>query len=510
MHSNCFLNFKSAGCALVILLGIFVCASTSLAVAQEKRVALVIGIADYQAVPKLKNTINDSDLIARTLESLEFSVTRLKDASLDELQTAISKFSFEAETADVALVYYAGHGVEFGGTNLLLPADISAKNRVGIAGQSITLDEVLLSVDKARQLRIVILDSCRDDPFINPDDDKLILLNVEGNASSGSSSGLAKPSPDRGTLVAFAAEAGNVALDGSGSNSPFALALADNLKTDDLEIGLMFRRVRDDVLRKTGNAQEPHTYGSLSGNPYFLSGNSREFNIVEDRNDRKNIWGLLKPDQEKQLVALADTGDTRALKGLAYMHLNPDEARYNPEQAIDLLSKASAKDDPEALFELGRLYERGIGVEQDTEKAVSLYWEAANQNFPDAINDLGFLHFQGGLGIVRDTKKAIGLFQKAADLRHPEAMFNIAALIDDGIVPEKKPKDAAGYLYESLRSGNSDVLKQLSENPKMFKQATRRELQKLLADKELYDGALDADFGPQTKRSLRKAYGIEE
>jgi hypothetical protein len=476
----------------------------------EKRVALVVGISNYQTVPKLKNTINDSDLIASTLEDLEFEVTRLTDSTLVDLRAAVSKFSFDAETADIALVYYAGHGVEFGGKNLLLPADISGKNRAAVAGQSVSLDEILLSVDKARQLRIVILDSCRDDPFLNPNEENLVLLNVETETQSTSLTGLAKPSPDQGTLVAFAAEAGNVALDGAGTNSPFALALANNLKTKDLEIGLMFRRVRDDVLRKTNNSQEPHTYGSLSGNPYFLSGNSREFNVLVDKGDRKNVWATLKPDQEKQLIALADGGDTRALKGLAYMRLNPDEARYAPEQAISLLLKAADKGDPEAQFELARLYEKGIGVEQDVDKAVSYYWKAADQKFPDAINDLGFLHFQSGLGILRDPKKAINLFQKAADLRHPEAMFNLAALIDDGIVPNKNPKDAASYLYESLRSGNGDVLKQLSENPKMFKQATRRELQKLLAEKSFYEGAFDADFGPQTKRSLRKAYGIEE
>ena len=506
LHFSLFKCFKF----VVVVFATLYSASTTFAYAEEKRVALVVGIGDYQTVPKLKNTKNDSELIADTLEALQFKVTRLTDASLSEMRTAISRFAFEAETADVALVYYAGHGVEFGGTNLLLPADISAKSRTDVATQSISLDEILLSVDKARQLRIVILDSCRDDPFLSAGDDKLILLNVDDNASAPRSSGLAKPSPDRGTLVAFAAEAGDVALDGAGSNSPFALALASNLKTEDLEIGLMFRRVRDDVLLNTGNAQEPHTYGSLSGNPYFLAGKSREFNILADNTDRKNIWGQLKPDQEEQLVALADGGDTRALKGLAYMRLNPEENRYDPEQATELLMKAAAKGDPEAQFELGRLYERGIGVSQDVEKAVSLYWKAADQNFADAINDLGFLHFQGGLGIVRDSKKAIKLFQRAADLRHPEAMFNIAALIDDGLVADKKPVDAATYLYESLRSGNADVLNQLSENPKMFKSSTRKELQKLLAEKSFYEGAFDADFGPQTKRGLRKAYGIEE
>ncbi len=482
---------------------------TATEAAAEKRVALVIGIADYSTVPKLKNTINDSRLIADTLRGLDFEVTNFADIGKADLRVAIDRFAFVAETADVALVYYAGHGMELGGQNFLIPTDATASNRSDVASQSISLDEVLRAVDKARQLRIVVLDSCRNDPFSSPDDKSLTVVNIDPGSSGTRSDGLAPPSPDRGTLVAFAAEAGKVALDGAGNNSPFAIALANTLKTPDLEIGLMFRRVRDSVLQRTGNSQEPHTYGSLSGNPYFLAGRSAEINVL-DKADRKNAWAVLRPDQEEQLLALAQDGDTRALKGLAYMRLDPKEKRYNPEESVALLKKAAAAGDAEAQFELARLYERGIGVPQDIEKALEHYWKAADNDFADAVNDLGFLHFQGGLGIVRDQKKAIGLFEKAAALRHPEAMFNLAALIDDGIVPGKSAEDSARYLYESLRSGNEDVLKQLSDNPRMFKERTRLALQKRLADQQLYSGSLDGQFGPQTKRSLRRAYGIEE
>lgn len=490
------------------LLTVFILLTNS-AFAQERRVALVVGIANYQAVPKLKNTINDSELIAKTLEELNFEVTRLVDAGLVEMRTTIDRFAFVAETADIALVYYAGHGMEVGGENLLIPSDTSASNRKEVASQSVSLDEILHAVDKARQLRIVILDSCRNDPFATPDSDEVVVLNVASDRGNSVTGGLAPPAPDRGTLVAFAAEAGKVASDGDGTNSPFALALSKNLKTADLEIGLMFRRVRDRVLDITGNTQEPHTYGSLSGNPYFLAGRSQQVNTL-GKLDRRNAWAVLKPDQEVQLAALAEDGDTRAIKGLAYMRLDPNEERYNPLESLQLLTRAANSGDPEAQFELARLYERGIGTEQDVEKSLELYWKSADNQFPDAINDLGFLHFQGGLGITRDPKKAIRLFERAANLRHPEAMFNLAALIDDGIVPGKTSEDAALYLYDSLRSGNEDVLTQLSENPKMFKSNTRVALQKLLTEREFYEGAADGRFGPQTKRGLRKAYGLEE
>ncbi|MEM7438927.1 MAG: caspase family protein [Pseudomonadota bacterium] len=501
--------FRNSGLALIVMLGL--CTAFAIgAEAEERRAALVIGVADYTTATDLKNTVNDSNLMGNTLEKLDFEVTRLQNPTLAELRAALDKFAFEAETADVALVYFAGHGIEFGGQNLLLPADVAPKNRSEVAQQSVSLDDVLAAVDKARQLRIVILDSCRDDPFLNPDGSGQITLQVEGDPNAAASGGLAKPSPDRGTLVAFAAEAGAVAFDGEAENSPYALALSRNLQKENLEIGLVFRSVRDDVLRTTFNFQEPHTYGSLSGNPYFLAGETAASNTVADRDDRKTFWAALKSDDEQQLLALANIGDTRALKGLAYMRLNPESDRFEPSRAVELLQKAAEEGDPEAQFELGRLYERGIGVPQDVDKATELYWKAADQDFADAINDLGFLHFQGGLNIVRDPRKAIELFQRAADLRHPEAMFNIAALIDDGDVPGRSPDDAARYLYDALRSGNQDVLNLLSEQPRMFKQSTRRALQLVLSEKDFYEGAIDADFGPGTQRGLRRAYGIEE
>ncbi|MCX2721254.1 caspase family protein, partial [Roseibium salinum] len=235
--------------------------------------ALIVGIADYQNAPDLYNTTNDGKLISETLKKLDFEVSEHFDIGLDEFKDLLKRFEFESETADVALVYFAGHGIEVGGTNFLVPADADAASRQRVADTSVSLDDILAAVDKARQLRIVILDSCRNDPFASADGKDTLTLE---NASVRSS--LAPPSPERGTLVAYAAEAGAIALDGAGDNSPFATALAQTLKTKDLEIGLAFRRVRDTVLKATGNAQEPHTYGSLSGQPYFLAGQSQEIN----------------------------------------------------------------------------------------------------------------------------------------------------------------------------------------------------------------------------------------
>ncbi len=131
----------------------------------------------------------------------------------------------------------------------------------------------------------------------------------------------------------------------------------------------------------------------------------------------------------------------------------------------------------------------------------------ADLGFADAINDLGFLYYQGAEGLPRDPARAIELFVRAADLRHPQAMFNVAALIDDGLVPGKTPEDAAAYLYKALRSGVADVLDQLTSRPTMFKPQTRRALQAELQRNRFYAGAIDGDIGAGTQRSMRIAFG---
>ena len=149
--------------SIIFLIGQY--ASSSLA--EERRLALVIGVSEYSHILKLKNTVNDTRLLAGKLRDLGFEVFLVENPNLIQLNSEIKKFAFNSETADVALVYYAGHGIEFAGTNYLIPTDINVSDRAGIIANSVSLDDILLAVDKARQLRIVILDSCRNDPFLD-------------------------------------------------------------------------------------------------------------------------------------------------------------------------------------------------------------------------------------------------------------------------------------------------------------------------------------------------------
>ncbi len=477
----------------------------------ENRVALVIGMSEYQSVVDLDNTLNDARGIADTLSGVGFNVTTVLNAEANQLRASVEDFAFRSETADLALIYFAGHGVEVQGENFLIPVDAKVQSNKDIQRQAVSLKELLASVEHARKMRIVILDSCRDNPF----GDALDVSALEETAAAAEqtrsigSSGLAAPSPDRGTLVAFAARDGARALDGDGENSPFAIALMNNLSKPDLEISLMFRQIRDQVLEATFNQQEPHTYGSLSGTPFYIAGSSNKGSVVTHK-DPSVAWSDIRPEQEPQLFALAEQGDTRSMVGLAYIRLNSDDKRYAPSEAAQYLTRAAASGSAEAQFELAQLYEIGLGVEQDVARALELYQASADQDYPDALNDLGFLHFQGGLGIVRNPQKAFDYFERAANLRHPQAMFNYAAMIDDGNIVGKGSKDAAAYLYQSLRTGSEQVYNLLRDRPTMFKPETRKALQTKLTEFAFYSGAIDGDFGPGTQRSIRAAYGLTE
>ncbi len=473
-----------------------------------EKVALVIGMSDYKTIEPLDNTINDTQSIGKLLNGLGFEVETSLNQPLNDLVKTINAFSFKAETADVAMIYFAGHGVELNGQNFLIPVDVNMKKPEQIGEQAVSLKSLLGAVENARKLRIVILDSCRNNPFEDwpvADVEKVGSPEFQkGDVASLRKGGLAEPSADKGLLVVYAAKEGEVALDGADGHSPFARALINELPSRNVEIGMMFRQVRDRVMAETANQQQPHFYGSLSGVPFFLAG--ADLNIAGDI-DKKKAWGSLAPAQEVQLASLANEGNTRGMLGLGYMALNPDDSRFKPQKAFEFFKAAADKDDPEAMFELAKLYEKGIGTKQDFATAVSLYQKSADLDYADAINDLGFLYFQGASGVSRNPEKAIRYFVRAADLRHPQAMYNIASMIDDGRLPGKTGKDAGHYLYAALRSGASDVLKQLSNRPMQFKLATRMALQKELAQNQLYSGSIDGHIGKETKKSMRIAFG---
>src|ERR1043166_5640281 len=230
----------------------------------EKRVALVIGNSSYKYVAKLTNPTNDAAAVANLLRTAGFDVVEKKqDLSINALKKAIRDFTDLTQDADIAVVYYAGHGIEVDGTNYIIPVDAELARDVDVEDETVSLDRIVKVLDPVKRLRLVILDACRDNPFSKT------MKRTIGTRSIGR--GLAKVEVQSSdTMIAFAAKAGFTASDGDGQNSPFATALVNNLGTPGLDLRLAFGRVHDDVLKATGNRQEPFVYGSLGGSTVSL------------------------------------------------------------------------------------------------------------------------------------------------------------------------------------------------------------------------------------------------
>jgi uncharacterized caspase-like protein len=230
----------------------------------EKRVALVIGNSAYQNVGRLTNPANDAAAITTTLKNARFDVVESRrDLSTVEMRRTLRDFANKTRDADVAVVYYAGHGIEVDGTNYLIPVDAQLEQDTDVYDEAFALDRILVAVEPAKQLRLVILDACRDNPFAKT------MKRTLGSRAVGR--GLAKVEPSSpNTMIAFAAKAGSTASDGDTANSPFATALVEHLMKPGLDLRKAFGFVRDDVLKATGNKQEPFVYGSLGGNDVSL------------------------------------------------------------------------------------------------------------------------------------------------------------------------------------------------------------------------------------------------
>lgn len=230
---------------------------------RTNRVALVIGNAAYQNVSPLTNAGRDAEALAAEFDALGFrKVTLLRDLTREQMFVALRAFAKEAETSDWAVIYFAGHGLEMGGVNWLAPVDAQFRTDRDVRLEAVSIDELSAAIEGVRGLRLIVLDACRNNPFAPQ------MRFTNSTRSLGT--GLARVEPEGGTMVAYAAKAGQVAHDGEEGNSPFMKALLKRLKQPGLEISMLFRFVRDDVLAATSRQQEPFVYGSLPSEPFYF------------------------------------------------------------------------------------------------------------------------------------------------------------------------------------------------------------------------------------------------
>jgi uncharacterized caspase-like protein len=280
--------------ALFAMLLSVVAADTALA---DSRVALVIGNSAYQNAQGLSNPVRDAQAMAAMLKNGGFTVVSAHyDVGYLQLKRAVRQFEDSAADADIAVVFYAGHGLEIRGTNYIIPVDAKLASDRDVEDEAVALDRLIASVEQARQLGLVVLDACRDNPFAS----KMKRPNTA--ALRGVTPGVSIVEPgSRNTLIAYAAKSGFAVDDSDREHSPFTAALLSHLFEPGLEIRLAFGRVRDDVLKATGNKQEPLLSGSLGGGRISLipapeqptapdlTGQRNDYNLVEKINT-KGAW----------------------------------------------------------------------------------------------------------------------------------------------------------------------------------------------------------------------------
>lgn len=233
----------------------------------EPRVALVIGNSAYQNAPFLRNPANDAGDMAASLTRLGYSVTTVMNGSYDQMRRALIEFGREARGAELAVIFFAGHGIQMAGENWVIPVDAQLASDLDVPNEAIGLQSMVRAVSNTTKLGLVILDACRNDPFLI----KMLMTKVSRVVERG----LSRVEPSDNVLVAYAARDGTTARDGTGRNSPFTGSLLKYIETPGLEVRFLFANVRDDVMAATGREQQPFVYGSLSKEQICLSSCAR-------------------------------------------------------------------------------------------------------------------------------------------------------------------------------------------------------------------------------------------
>lgn len=241
--------------------------------AAQESVALIIGNGEYEHTTRLKNPVNDATALAEKLKELGFEVVHGNNLTKEMIEKRVEAFGKIMQNAEIAVFFYAGHGLQINGQNYLIPTDFSLDDEVDLSERLVNLEDVLGRMTSEKRVNLVFLDACRDNPF---------AADLKANLSSGRSlqlqetraikvvgQGLAEVEGGVGTLIAFATQPGNVALDGAGDHSPFTTGLLKYIGKPGTEVSDMLKNVRKHVLEETDGKQIPWDHSSLTERYYF-------------------------------------------------------------------------------------------------------------------------------------------------------------------------------------------------------------------------------------------------
>ena len=521
----------------------------------QKRVALLIGNSAYSAVGKLANPGNDVDAMASLLRGAGFD-TVLTGLDLDErgIRRALQSFEDAANGADIGVIFYSGHGIELNGQNYLIPVDAKLGSDRAIDDEAVPLDRVLRSMEQVKRLRLVILDACRDNPFINT------MTRSGGGRSIGR--GLARiETTSVDTLVAYAAKAGTVAADGDGRNSPFTTALLKHLATPGLDVRLALGLVRDDVIAATRSRQEPFVYGSLGGAVLPLARQAeapaplaapapsvagqpdpcgpaashwteaKAFDRIEFYEEHVRLFGAC-PFASFARARVESLRSQQANAGTAVLTPRPAPAaatavtecdrlaarRFDPQgkgPGIDMqemdgtaalvacrIALASAPAEPRFLFQAGRAHQKL----KQFEDALGFYRQAADRGHAAAETALAFAHAEG-LGVVVNAREAERLYKAAAAKGDTQAMHNLGWMYESGRGVPRDTKEAARLVVSAIEKGNRASLDQITTNAQVWSADFRKDVQTLMKTRKIYAGAATGRFDEPTTKALRTLAG---
>jgi uncharacterized caspase-like protein len=445
---------------LLVLIGATAGAASARA---AERVALVIGNSAYQHLPRLANPENDARLIAATLQSVGFQLIGGKaQTDLDRagLERAIRQFGTELAGGAVGLFYYAGHGVQVKGANYLVPVGANPTSTADVDFELIDAELVLKQMEAASsKLNFVILDACRNNP-------------LGGRGLRDTGGGLAQMKAPTGTLISYATQPGNVALDGTAGHSPYTAALVATMKKPGLRVLDVFNEVGLAVDKSTGGRQQPWQSSSpIDGNFYFLGPTTIDIT--------PSAAGL-QPEQEtvfwKSIAQSTNAADFEEylrkypkgqFSGLAH---NRVAASRPPPSS----SPQSALSPSESYRRAQEAWKRG-----DTKTALKWQQEAADQGHIRAAAELGALYYSGcdSCGAPRDLRAAVPWILTAAEKGDPEAIRLRASLPSLRPVPLNestpdarlhaaiKSKDPAGVEKAISEGTNPNILSDAGECP---------------------------------------------
>ncbi|HTW71411.1 MAG TPA: caspase family protein [Acetobacteraceae bacterium] len=428
-----------------------------------RRVALVVGNFAYRHVPPLANPGNDATLIAATLRQLGFTlIGGAAQQNLDKAQFdhAVQTFGRDIQGADVALFYYAGHGLQVDGKNWLVPVDANPTRPQDLDFQMVNADLVLQQMNGAgTRLNLVVLDACRNNPF-----GVLGTRAVQG--------GLAQMQAPEGTMVAFATQPGNVATDGTGADGPYATALAAAMHQPGLDIFQTFNRVGLTVQHGTNGVQVPWVSSSpIDGEFYFTATDTASDPIAASAFDAGAAI----------VTAAAPAGGSNAARGAAPASPVPPKqatvpgttpaatvaatsaatpaatpvAPSTPDAAAHLatLQNEAAQGKSNAQIDLGLAYAKGLGVARDTAAARQWFERAANRGAAKGQYYLGAMD-ERGLGGPRSYATALQWYRRAADQGYPPAEAAVGRFYGRGLGVQRDVKARTDWYRRAALHNN--------------------------------------------------------